>query len=110
MPTELQVKPVEIGRSGSHDIRIDWQDKHQSVFPARFLRLKCPCAMCVDELTGEVRLQEASVPEEVHPLSVQISGHYALAINWSDGHRTGIYPFRMLRALCPCCAVTGNSQ
>ncbi len=29
-------------------------------------------------------------------------GRYAIRIDWSDGHTTGIYPFRRLRELCSC--------
>ena len=41
----------------------------------------------------------ASVPEDVHPLKLETVGRYALQIDWSDGHSTGIYPFRRLREL-----------
>jgi len=33
---------------------------------------------------------------------MELTGNYALKINWSDGHNTGIYNFRDLRANCPC--------
>ena len=29
-------------------------------------------------------------------------GQYAISIDWSDGHTTGIYNFRDLRGNCPC--------
>jgi DUF971 family protein len=44
-------------------------------------------------------LDVASVPEDVHPLKIQPVGRYAIQIDWSDGHSTGIYSFRQLRAL-----------
>jgi DUF971 family protein len=31
-------------------------------------------------------------------------GNYAIQINFSDGHATGIYSFGCLRELCPCAA------
>ena len=95
--------PVEIGRANQHDLKIIWQDGHQSIYPARELRLKCPCAQCVDELTGIVRLITSTIPDEVHPLKVELVGRYAITIQWSDGHSTGIYAFERLRKLCPCC-------
>ena len=95
--------PVEIGRSGAHDVKIRWDDGHESVYPARELRLKCPCAACVDEMTGHVRLITSSIAETVHPLKIDVVGRYAIAIHWSDGHNTGIYTFDLLRTLCPCC-------
>jgi DUF971 family protein len=29
-------------------------------------------------------------------------GNYAIQINFSDGHATGIYSFHALREMCPC--------
>lgn len=95
--------PKEIGRANEQDVKIVWQDGHASVYPARALRLACPCAGCVDEMTGAVRVIVSHVPQDVHPLSVKLIGRYAIAIQWSDGHNTGIYAFELLRRLCPCC-------
>ena len=100
--TQISV-PVEIGRANEHDLKIRWQDGHESVYPARELRLKCPCAGCVDEMTGVVRVISTSVPQHVHPLKVDLVGRYAISIQWSDGHNTGIYAFDRLRKMCPCC-------
>ena len=41
----------------------------------------------------------ASVPEDVHPVRIQTVGRYAIQIEWSDGHGSGIYPFARLREL-----------
>lgn len=105
MPT-----PLEIGRANTADVKVAWRDGHVSVYPARFLRLRCPCAGCLDEVTGEPLLVEAEIPQDVAPQSVQIVGRYAITIHWSDGHRTGIYPFDLLRALCPCEACRGTAD
>jgi DUF971 family protein len=94
--------PTEIGRANQHDVKVTWQDGHVSVYPARELRLACPCAGCVDEQTGRVRVIAASVPPDVHPLRIELVGNYAITIQWSDGHHTGIYAFDRLRKLCPC--------
>lgn len=93
--------PAEIGRANLFDIKVKWQDAHESVYPARYLRSNCPCAACVDEVTGQ-RRPTALVPENVKPLGIQLVGNYAITIQWSDGHSTGIYAFDTLRALCPC--------
>lgn len=103
MAIQQSVPPKEITRANAHDVKIIWQDGHESVYPARPLRLLCPCAACVDEMTGKVMLIVSSVSEDVHPLSVRLVGNYAMAIDWSDNHRTGIYPFDLLRRMCPCC-------
>ncbi len=100
--------PVEIGRTNLHDIKVKWQDGHESVYPARTLRMSCPCAGCVDEVTGERVVIASSVPADVKPLGIQLVGRYAITIQWSDGHHTGIYAFDRLRAMCPCEACHGR--
>ena len=91
--------PTRIRQAGPSELAITWQDGHESVYPVRELRLACGCAVCVDEWTGEERLDPASVPADVRPLKLESVGRYALQIQWSDGHETGIYPYRRLRAL-----------
>ena len=99
--------PVEIGRANQHDVKIRWQDGHETIYPARELRLKCPCAGCVDEVTGKARLIATSIPQNVIPLKIDVVGRYAMNIQWSDGHNTGIYGFNYLRKICPCCVGQG---
>lgn len=90
-----EVAPTEDGSQ----LRIRWKDGHVSEYPPRFLRLKCPCAGCVEEMSGRPLLDPDTVPDDVHPLGIRYVGRYALQFDWSDGHRTGIYPFDMLRKL-----------
>jgi len=89
--------PIEIGRSGEYDVRIRWRDGHESIYVARDLRLHCACAECVEEMTGKKRLNESRIPQDVHPLKISLVGNYAIHIDWSDGHRTGLYTFDLLR-------------
>ena len=98
-PKTPSPQPVEITRAGEHDIKIRWKDATETVYPARFLRMECPCAVCVDELTGIQRLQEAMVPKDVHPAGIDPVGRYAIQIHWSDGHNTGIYTWERLHDL-----------
>ena len=80
-------------------LQIQWADGITHQLDVRALRLACGCAQCIDEWSGEDRLDPASVPEDVRPLKVEGVGRYALQISWSDGHDSGIYPFRRLRQL-----------
>jgi rhodanese-related sulfurtransferase/DUF971 family protein len=100
----VQTKPVprSVSRANRHDVLIDWSDGHRSLYPARELRLGCRCASCIEEMTGRPILNAASVPADVHPLSIQPVGRYALHLAWSDGHTSGIYTFEHLRSLCRC--------
>ncbi len=84
-------------------LRIDWQAAgHSAFYPARALRLACPCAGCVEEMTGRPLLDPATVPADITPVTLALVGAYGLKITWSDGHSTGIYTFTHLLAVCPC--------
>ena len=107
---QVSAVPTEIGRANEHDLKVTWQDGHASIYPARALRLSCPCAACVDEVTGQVRVIATAIAQNVRPLKVELVGRYALAIHWSDGHNTGIYAFEKLRALCPCCGAASSGR
>lgn len=75
-----------------------WEDSHQSAFPLDYLRSWCPCAVCQGH-APDARYLDLRDQELVHLDAV---GNYALSLTWQDGHSTGIYSFRLLRALCPC--------
>lgn len=83
-------------------VTITWAEDHVGVYPARDLRLACPCAMCVEEMSGQPLLDPAAVAADVRPLKIALVGAYAIRIDWSDGHNTGIYPYELLWRLCPC--------
>lgn len=99
VPSGPEATPVAITQKGPRSLAITWADGHESVFDVRELRLACGCARCVDEWTGEDRLDPASVPDDVRPLRIEGVGRYAIQVEWSDGHASGIYPFRRLREL-----------
>lgn len=95
-------------RRTDQGLHLDWDGQgHEAFFPAHGLRLACPCAECVAEMTGEPLLDPATVPEDVSPLTVALVGAYGLRIGWSDGHGTGIYTYERLLAWCPCPRCTG---
>jgi len=93
------IRPASIQQKDSRHLAIVWADGAESLYEVRELRLACACAECVDEWTGVGRLDPNSVPDDVHPVSIETVGRYAIQIDWSDGHATGIYPFERLRGL-----------
>jgi ATP-binding protein involved in chromosome partitioning len=95
-----RVEPAQIGptEDGTR-LRIEWADGVVSQYEPRELRLLCPCAACVDEMTGVRTLDPRTIDEGVYPTAIHYVGRYALQFMWSDGHSTGIYTFEYLRAL-----------
>jgi len=96
---EARTTPRAIQQEGPSVLGITWGDGVQSRLDVRELRLACGCAVCVDEWTGEQRLDPASVPDDVQPTRIEPVGRYAIQITWSDGHASGIYPYARLRQL-----------
>jgi DUF971 family protein len=81
---------------------IDWDGAGDaSHFPARALRIACPCAACVDEISGRRMLDPASIPETIAPVAIELVGGYGLRVRWNDGHSTGIYTFAWFRRGLP---------
>jgi ATP-binding protein involved in chromosome partitioning len=99
MPISDAETPTQIQQHDSRTLSIAWADGEESLLDVRALRLACGCAHCVDEWSGEPLLAPESVPEDVAPVGIQSVGRYAIQIDWSDGHSTGIYPFEWLRRL-----------
>jgi len=80
-------------------ILIEWdQPGDRTFFEARTLRLACPCAECVEEMSGRPLLDPVRVPLDVKPLRIALVGAYGIRLEWSDGHDTGIYTFERLRS------------
>ncbi len=89
--------PVDISRNKRDEIIITWSDGKTQFYPVRELRLQCPCAECVDEFTGKPLLKPETVPLTVRPEKLKSVGRYAMVIEWSDRHKSGIFSYDFLR-------------
>ena len=65
-------------------ITFKWSDGHETIYPARLLRLACRCAMCVEETSGEALLDPATVPETIRAKNIELIGQYAIQIQWTE--------------------------
>lgn len=94
-------EPVKIDKQAAH-LLLAWADKTQKQVSAYQLRLACPCALCVDEITGEKLLKSQSISTDIQLGSIGRVGHYALKLHFSDGHNTGIFTFDKLKQFPNC--------
>lgn len=87
---------IEVDRE-SH-VLVRFGDGVTGRFAVAELRLACPCATC----DGRRRSGESVSPavergDRVTITSAELTGAFGLNLDWSDGHRTGIYGWPMLR-------------
>lgn len=94
--------PMGLKQLGSDLLGISWNDGHESIYHVRNIRLSCRCANCIDEWTREKLLKDEMVPSDIKPKKLETVGRYALQIDWSDGHNSGIFTFEQLRSQCEC--------
>lgn len=98
-PSGSRTTAVGFRRRDARTLSVLWEDGQRNDFDVRDLRLACPCALCVEEMSGRPLLDPKSVRPDVTPLTITSVGNYAITINWNDGHNSGIYSFKHLRAL-----------
>ena len=90
--------PLEIRiRRASRRIELDFADGAKFSLPAEYLRVESPSA----EVQGHSPAERVIVPgkQEVGIKGVEPIGHYAIRIQFDDGHDTGIYTWTYLYEL-----------
>jgi DUF971 family protein len=121
IPLDPRKKPADIKVRISTGAGVDivWVDHHNSHYDFTYLREQCPCALCDEErrkkedlaahpanVSGTVLGASRSVLPLFKPRpsarGAKAMGNYALQIDFSDGHTTGIYSYDYLRTICPC--------
>jgi len=104
-PTEKDIVPLAVepmpaaAAGGLHKLAVYWSDGQKYTYEARNLRFACPCAVCVDEFSGERRITIDSVPMDIALEKALPVGRYGINLVWNDKHSTGIYTYRYLREL-----------
>ncbi len=97
--TNENPEPVELrAPEGARRLEIDWDDGETTAYRHAILRGFCPCAHCQGH-HGPVRWVEGAEDMDLTLAGIESVGSYALQLTWGDGHATGLYSFRFLRAL-----------
>ncbi len=92
-PTKIKVRENEF-------LDITWDNGSTESIKFSNLRNECPCATCKvekDEWT------DTYIPlftlEQLKVKKISIVGNYAIGIEWTDGHNTGLYDYDYLLRL-----------
>ena len=113
-PTRLNLKKDE-------KLEIEWRDGRRSTYPIAYLRSMCPCASCKAVRGGyegghppaiaavppggakktSLTILPGNYATPLSALKAELVGNYALRIDWSDDHGSGIYSFEYLREISP---------
>jgi DUF971 family protein len=102
-----QTTPTRLNLKKDEKLEIDWQDGRRSVYKISYLRSMCPCAKC-KALKEEQRQRKSlltilpgNYAKPLAATNAELVGNYALRIDWSDEHGSGIYSFEYLREISP---------
>lgn len=100
--------PVKIDLKRDEKLEIRWADGHVCVYPIAYLRKQCPCATCKTFREEQAKKPRTSLTvfsktneAPLSATSAALVGGYAMRIDWSDDHNSGIYSFDYLRQICP---------
>ena len=98
-PSGAQTTAIGFRQRDPRTLSVLWEDGHRDDFDVRDLRLACQCALCIEEMSRRKLLDPKTVRSDVSPRSILSIGNYAIGVDWSDGHNSGIYSFEHLRSL-----------
>lgn len=97
--------PTQLERAVGGKLLIQWSDGARREYTVRELREACPCATCREKRdappqpAGLLPVLSAAEARPLELLGMKPVGNYAYAIEFSDGHDTGIYTFELLGRL-----------
>jgi DUF971 family protein len=108
---------VKVHVTSRAGVDIMWADGHASHYDFAYLREQCPCALCDDLRQKKDQQKNQSFADPAPALqsaelpmfkprpgarAAKTVGHYALQIDFTDGHSAGIFSYDYLRTICPC--------
>ncbi|NGX58686.1 MAG: Iron-sulfur cluster carrier protein [Chlamydiae bacterium] len=80
----------------SHTFQLTRADGEKMRYRLSDLQRFCPCAGCVDEVTGQRKKDLGSVDDQVKAKRVEQVGRYGLRIDFTSGCSNGIYSYDSL--------------
>ena len=102
----MTMTPIRLHLKKDEKLEIEWPGGRVGVYSIGYLRSMCPCAQCKMVRAGEgkkptsLKILPGNFSAPVTALSAELVGNYALKIDWSDKHASGIYSFEYLFEIC----------
>jgi DUF971 family protein len=109
--------PVRLNLKKDEKLDIEWKDGTRSTYKIEYLRSMCPCASCKGVRGGyeghapaiqttaakktSLTILPGNYSQPLSAVKAELVGNYALRIDWSDEHGSGIYSFEYLREIAP---------
>lgn len=91
-PTELRFS------AGQRTLTVSFDDGTRSVIPYGKLRAESPSAENKGHGNGPPPPQ-APIPDDIGVVRAEQTGRYAVRIEFTDGHKTGLYTWPLLKEL-----------
>ena len=97
--------PRKLDLKRDEKLEILWEDGSRTVYSLQLLRSMCPCAACKEvraakpEKKTSLTILPGNFADPLRVESAEMVGNYALRIDWSDQHSSGIYSFDYLAEL-----------
>ncbi|MEX0776781.1 MAG: DUF971 domain-containing protein [Phycisphaeraceae bacterium] len=108
MTAQTSNRPRHLDLKKDKGLTVTWQDGSTTFYPIAYLRRMSPSAD-MRELRKEMAqnpltVLPAGMGQSSQPLTatkIEMVGHYAVKITFSDGHDTGLYSWEYLRQIAP---------
>jgi len=97
--SEYKSKSIPTITCDDKNIQLKWEDGREQTVSNFILRLNSQDALSINEITGEKLIKEEDIPNDIKATKVTPLGNYALGIEWSDGHKAGIYTYALIDSL-----------
>jgi len=97
--------PLKLNLKRDEKLEVVWPDGTTSVFTLGYLRSMCPCATCKEVRAAKsqkktsLTILPGNFAEPLRVETAEMVGNYAIRIDWSDQHSSGIYSFDYLAEL-----------
>jgi DUF971 family protein len=101
----VTLPPKHIHIERKEGLHVEWDDGTSTFFPSEYLRRMSPSADS-KALRVELDTNPLAILPNVNKNALTINdaelvGNYAIRFVFSDGHKTGIYSWKYLKALDP---------